>query len=270
MRTSLGLALVSFVLYNPLAAFAQEPPYFVTYSDHLEDRGDLEIGLATTAGDPRGGRAMYAAPWLEVEYGVRNWWTTELYVEGVVSRQDGSGFSGWRLENRFRLFQREHLVNPLLYVEYESINEASRIQKEVVGTGPLDFAPISDLRQQRSHEIEGKLVLSSDVRGWNISENAIIEKNLSRVEGIEYGYAVAASHALGAKLNVGVEAFGGLGSSIERSLDETRHFVAPVLGWRVTDRTTLKASVGVGLSQPSDRYLFRIGWTYELRDADGK
>ena len=62
----------------------------------------------------------------------------------------------------------------------------------------------------------------------------------------------------------GVEAYGGLGSSRDRTLAETRHFVAPVLRWHVTERSTVKASVALGMSDASDRYLLRVGYMYEL------
>jgi len=111
---------------------AQEGAYFVTYNHYLEEQGSLEVALATTTGLPRAGRPSYTAPWLELEYGLTGWWTTELYLEGVTTRTNGSGFTGWRWENRFRPLKGEHWVNPVLYVEYEGINEATRIQKEVV------------------------------------------------------------------------------------------------------------------------------------------
>ena len=71
-------------------AAAQERPYFVTYDHYLEESRNLEIGLSTTSGLPRNGSSPYHAPWLEVEYGVKGWWTTELYLESVATRRDGS------------------------------------------------------------------------------------------------------------------------------------------------------------------------------------
>jgi len=62
----------------------------------------------------------------------------------------------------------------------------------------------------------------------------------------------------------GVEAYGGLGTSLERSLSDTRHFTAPVVEWHLTARSTLKASTAFGLTDASDRYLVRVGWAYEV------
>src|SRR5436190_3242485 len=160
-------------------ARGQESPYFVTYDHHLEEPGNLEIETSSTMGAPRHGPSFYFAPYTELEYGVTGRWTSELYLEGQWTAGDSALFTGWRFENRFRPLAREHRINPVLYFEYEDINEASRIQKEIVGSGRVPFEPIVELRQEHAHELEGKLILSSTVRGWNVSENVIVEKNLS-------------------------------------------------------------------------------------------
>ena len=272
-RLSLCLVLA---LASTASAYAQERAYFVTYDHYLEEPGNLEIALAATAGVPRGNHRAYWAPWLELEYGITGWWTAELYLEGVTTRGDGSGFTGWRWENRFRPLKGEHRVNPVFYVEYESINEASRIQKEIVGSGSQPFEPIADLRQAHFDELEGKLILSSSLASWNLAENMIVEKNLSEDEGFEFGYSVGVSRSLGGLASgtacrfcrenfvAGVEVYGGLGTSLERRLSDTRHFIAPVIAWHLTDRSTLKASTAFGLTDASDRYLVRVGWAYEL------
>jgi hypothetical protein len=257
-------------------ASAQERAYFSTYDHYLEEAGNLEVAVAMTTGGPKHGESAYIAPWLELEYGVTGWWTSELYIEGVATTRLGSGFTGWRLENRFRPLKTEHALNPVLYVEYERINEASRIQKEIVGKGAIKYEPIAELREHAAHELEAKLILSSSVRGWNISENATFEKNLSEAEGIEFGYSAGVSRSLaslasGAACRVcrenfvlGAEAYGGLGSSVETGLAETRHYVGPVMAWHLNERTTFKASPVFGLTEASDRYLLRFGIAYEF------
>jgi hypothetical protein len=257
-------------------ASAQERAYFVTYDHYLEEPGNLEIAIATTTGVPRRDQRTYMAPWVEIEYGVTGWWTAELYIEGVTTRGDGNAFTGWRIENRFRPLKSEHRVNPVFYVEYEHINEASRIQKEILGAGGIHFEPIDELRGERARELEAKLILSSAVRGWNVSENVIIEKNLSASEGVEFGYAVGLSRSLGTlargtscrfcaeNFTVGTELYGGLGSSEAFERSQQRHYLAPVVNWRVGARTALKASLGLGLTDASDRYLVRLGVAYEL------
>src|SRR2546425_9169338 len=150
---------IVFTLSRIAVASGQERAYFVTYDHYLEERGNLEIAVASTTGIPKNDHGVYTAPWLELEVGITGWWTAELYVEGVTTRATGNGFTGWRLENRFRLLRSEHRITPVLYVEYENINEASRIQKEIVGSGPLPFEPIDDLIEEHAHELETKLIL---------------------------------------------------------------------------------------------------------------
>jgi hypothetical protein len=284
MRSFSALICLTGVLsaFTPTSAIAQERAYFVTYDHYLEEPGSLEIALANTTGLPKNNHAVYNAPWLELGYGFTGWWTGELYVEGVTTGGDGNGFTGWRWENRFRPLRGEHRVNPVLYVEYESINDASRIQKEIVGSGGIAYEPIRELRGHPAHELEAKLILSSVVGAWNVSENIIFEKNLSADEGVEFGYSVGVSRPVGALASgatchfcaenfvVGVEGYGGLGSTVALARDQQRHYVAPVLGWHVTGRSTLKASIGVGLTETSDRYLVRVGWSYELPIRGGK
>src|SRR5437899_9159987 len=172
------------------AAQAQEAPYFVTYDHHMEEPGNLEIATSSTMGVPRAGQRFYFAPYVELEYGVTGRWTSELYLEGQSTSGDSAVFTGWRLENRFRPLAREHRINPILYIEYEGINEATRIQKEVVGNAPGFDEPNSELTQTHAHELETKLILSSTVRDWNFAENFIVEKNLSAAEGFEFDYAL--------------------------------------------------------------------------------
>jgi hypothetical protein len=159
-----------------LAASAQERPYFVTYDHHLEEPGNLEIAAASTVRVPREGQRAYIAPWVEIEYGVTGRWTTEIYLEGISTQDDSTISTGWRLENRFRPLKREHWINPVLYFEYESINEASGIAKEIVGNAEISDESNAELRRVHAHELETKLILSSTVHDWNISENFIVER----------------------------------------------------------------------------------------------
>ena len=259
-----------------LPAAAQDTPYFVTYSHHMEEPGNLELGVSNTAGLPKTGRA-YAAPLLEVEYGVKTWWTSELYLEGQSRLSDSTVFTGWRLENRFKPLQREHRINPVLYFEFENINEASRIQKEVVGHAEPFDEPNAELRRERAREIEAKLILSSNVRDWNISENFIVEKNLTEDEGFEFGYALGVSRPLARLASgencrlcrenfvAGLELYGGLGSTERFGFAHTAQYIAPSISWQLGDNATFRVSPAFGLTSGADRFLLRVGYSYEVR-----
>lgn len=243
----------------------------------MEEPGNLDLELSTTNGIPRSGQQAYIAPYMEFEYGVTARWTSEIYLEGQSTVGDSTVFTGWRWENRYKLLAREHRINPVLYLEYENVNEASRIQKEIEGGGPDFESPNSVLNGPRSHELEGKLILSSNYHDWNIAENFTLAKNFSESEGIEFGYALGLSRPLSSlasarecrfcreNFSVGAEVYGGLGSTLDFGPQGAAHYFAPVLSWTVSDNSTLRISPGVGLTHEASPVLIRFGYTYEVR-----
>ena len=278
------LCLPFLLVAGALHAEAQEAPYFVTYDHHLEEPGNLEIAVSSTmgiprksSGDPSKDQKFYFAPFSEIEYGVTGRWTTELYLEGQHTAGDSAVFTGWRWENRFRPLKREHWINPILYIEYESLNEATRIQKEIVGNAPSFDVPNSELQKAKAHEIETKLILSSNVHDWNLAGNFIVEKNLSHNEGFEFGYSAGVSRSLASlasgnrcrfcreNFTAGVEIYGGLGTTNGFGLHDTVHYLAPVLAWQVNDNSTLRFSPALGLNHQSNLVLLRFGYSYEVR-----
>lgn len=255
------------------AAGAQET-YFVTYSHQLEEPGNLEIETKTLTGSPKGGNG-FAATAIELEYGVKGWWTTELYLDGQSTSGQSTVFTGWRWENRFRPLMREHWINPVLYMEFEDINGADKTLLEVEGHDTReDFLGRND-RSERSREAELKLILSSNFKGWNASENLIFTKNLSN-EPWEFGYAVgvsrplklaASSHACTIcreNFAAGAEMYGGLGDRYTPGLHDTSHYVAPVLAWDMPNGPTFKLSPSFGLNDNSNGFLMRFGVSYEF------
>jgi len=274
---SISVALAIFAAALGHTAYAQESPFFVTYTHHMEEPGNLEVETSVTAGIPRAGQRFYAAPYMELEYGVTSLWTSELYLEGDSAWGDSTVFTGWRIENRYKPLKREHWINPVLYFEYENVNEASRIHKEIEGGGPDLVSSHRELTTEHAHELETKLILSSDYRDWNISENFIATKNLSESEGVEFGYAFGVTRPLtrlasGANCRLcrenfiaGVEMYGGLGSTLGFTPRGSAHYVAPVVSWAITDNSTLRFSTGFGLTDQSNPVLFRFGYSYELQ-----
>lgn len=260
---------------------AQEVPYFVTYDHHLEEPGNLVLETFATTGIPSGrepGQHFYVAPYMEMEYGLMNRLTTAVYWEGQGTAGDSALFTGWRFETRFRPSLNEYKINPVIYLEYENVNDASRINKEVVAEGADVDEPNSALRTVKNHELEAKLILSSDVRKWNFSENFIVDKNLSRGEGFEFGYALGVSRSLARRdlgkycrfcsqsFVVGAELYGGLGSSLEPQfgLRDTAMYLAPGLSWQVSPNACLRASTAIGVAHETNAALLRIGYSYDI------
>src|SRR5450432_285801 len=274
------ISYAAFIILLFLAArsFAQESPFFVTYNHHMEEPGNLDIEISTTNDISKSGQRFYFSPYTEFEYGMTAQWTTEFYLESQSTWNDSTVFTGWRLENRYKPLKREHWINPVLYLEYENLNEASRIQKEEEGEAPDVSSPNALLTPELDHELESKLILSSDYHDWNIAENFIVAKNFSQSEGVEFGYSFGASRPLATlasgadcrfcreNFTVGAEMYGGLGSTLGFGLHDTAHYIAPVFSWAISDNSTLRFSPGFGLTQESNPVLFRFGYTYEVQN----
>src|SRR4029079_14555604 len=85
-------------------------PYFVTYDHYLEEKDALEVRADSVLGKDDAINTFWGHL-TEFEYGATKWWTTELYLDWQHTRNEGSVFTGFRLENRFRPWLEEHWVN---------------------------------------------------------------------------------------------------------------------------------------------------------------
>jgi hypothetical protein len=258
------------------AAAAQERPYFINYSRHLEEPDSLEISLNPVFATQRGG-GDFLGGWLELEYGVKGWWTTELYLDAQGTRRDSAVLTGWRWENRVRPLLHEHWINPVLYLEYEDIDGADKTMLEVVGHDvESDHAPPNrELRREHKRELEAKLILGSSLADWDLSENFIAEKNLAGAPW-EFGYAVGFSRPLALparpepcsfcpeNFTAGVEMYGSLGDATGFGLKDTSHYLAALVAWNLPGGTTLRLSPAWGLNRSSHRFLLRFGVSYEI------
>jgi hypothetical protein len=254
--------------------------YFITYSQELEEPGNLEIAVQSVAGSPKGGTPFVATA-LELEYGVKTWWTTELYLDGQTTAGESTVFTGFRLENRIRPLLREHRINPVLYLEFEDINGADKTLLEVVGHDTrADFLTRND-RREKKREAELKLILSSNFKGWNVSENLIGEKNLAH-RPWKFGYAVGASRALALAASAkscrlrrenfawGAELYGSFGECHSLGLADTSHYLGPVVTWNIPRGPTLRLSPNFGLNRNSNGFLFRFMLSYEIEQFFSK
>jgi hypothetical protein len=271
------LATLACAMCVSAAAHAQEPPYFVTYSDALEEPGNLEIEFKGLTASPHDAGRFFT-PTLELEYGATAWWTTEAYLEGQKTAKDSAVFTGFRWENRFRVLPEEHWINPVLYVEYEDTNGADKSILEVVGNDAADDLQETNAegRREIAREMEGKLILSSYAKGWNFSENMIAGKNLTS-EPWEFGYALGASRPLSLTAQAqecvfcrqnfaaGAEIYGGMGTAHSFGLRHTSHYAGPVMNLSLPRETTIGFSPQFGLNSNSVGVLWRFNVSYEIQ-----
>ncbi|HZD94593.1 MAG TPA: hypothetical protein VE133_10090, partial [Candidatus Sulfotelmatobacter sp.] len=122
---------------------------------------------------------------------------------------------------------------------------------------------------------ELKLILGSNVKGWNFAENFIAEKNIAG-EPWEFGYAVAVSrplslaasarecHLCRENITVGAELYGGLGDRYSFGLQDTSHYLAPTMAFHLPNGPTLSVSPAAGLNSNSHGFLLRFGVAYEI------
>lgn len=119
-------------------------------------------------------------------------------------------------------------------------------------------------RREKQREIEGKLFLTGNFRGWNVSENFILEKNLQSGP-LDFGYATKAEECVWCPENfrVRVEVYAGLRTAGAFGLADTSHYAAPVVSWELSSGVTLRVSPGFGLTAASAPFLLRFGVAYE-------
>jgi hypothetical protein len=275
VRMCCATVLLVLILAHIHVCEAGERPYFVTYDQTMEEPGNLEIEGKGLTASPDNGNAFLSGV-TEFEYGAKGWWTTEFYLDGQTTQNEGTLFTGFRWENRFRLLMKEHKINPVFYVEYENVNGADKSLLEVVGFDSQydGLVPNKEASREWAHEIETRLILSSNANGWNISENFIAEKNLAG-NPWEFGYAVAASRPFSLlasadecvwcreNFQAGIEFFGGLGTADKFTLHGTSQYVAPTLSWQIHN-AVIKISPTIGMTSASYPFMLRFGVSYEV------
>jgi hypothetical protein len=273
-RFSLMFLLSSLFVSSLLA---QEPPYFVTYSDAMEEPGNLEISYKGIFAAPNNTNSFNSAT-LELEYGLKAWWTTEVYLSGQSTQSDSTVFTGFRWENRFRPLMRNYFINPVLYVEFEDINGADRSLLELVDHDSVaDLYPTNEQgRAEKEQALELKLILSSNTHGWNISENFIAEKPLNYSNPWEFGYAFGVSRPLTLKAGskscvlcrenfaAGLELYGGLGTTQSFGFKQTSQYLGPNVQFNIPKGPSIGFEPGFGLNADSVGILWRFKASYEL------
>jgi hypothetical protein len=281
----LCLPVLGIILSLGLSARAQEKPYFVTYSTDLEEPGNLEIALKGLTASPKDANA-FVSPTIELEYGATAWWTTEVYGQGQATENDSTVFTGFRWENRFKPLPREYWINPVIYVEYEHVSDADKSILEVTGHAGIGSFQVNNGQSHGiiENSLESKLILSSNFKGWNVSENFIAEKNLSN-EPWEFGYALGAARPIKLlasprkcwlclqNFDAGAELYGGLGDRYSFGLKQTSQYAGPTVDFRSPSGVTYSFAPQFGLNDNSLGVLWRFKISYEvqqLRDLFGK
>ncbi len=234
---------------------------FVLYNHHTAKTGEVEVMLMNDFGDnPDGSR--YNAQMLEVEWGITDKLTTEFMAEGY----GGSGnynSTGFRWENRYRFFDYGTLLNPVLYIEYESLSADTKYIMEMSGR---EDARGANKKRPRERVLETRLILGEDISdALNVSFNWLNESDLDT--GITaFGYAAGLNYTPRENVTLGLELFGGLGDSdkgITTNSALTQHYLAPNIVFEVYEHIKVKLGGAIGLTNVSQD-IVRFAISYEL------
>ena len=172
--------------------------YFVAYNHHI-DKGEVELMVMNDYTNPAvfrredDGQRGYFSQMIELEYGVTEQWATEFMIESFAEPGTGqSRFTGFRWENRYRLFRREVPLNPMVYVEYEDLDPLTRYKMETSGWIRPPYRE-TGAKPDRERILETRIVLSQDIGRLNLAFNWINETDLN--SGVtDFGYAMGARY----------------------------------------------------------------------------
>ena len=270
-------------------ALAGNEANFVLYDHHTDEKGETEINVFSDFSNAVSGDPSYAAQLLEIEHSITDRWTTALYLEGDAIKGEDYDFAGWRVENRYRLFEYGAFLNPVLYVEYENLKRDHEYLLEVTGRTDTPEGP-----QATKHEVESKLILGQDLTNkLDVAFNWINETNLDTGRW-EFGYALGLNYALYGEANqeaeehgenervkqsehspswtvnemkIGAELYGGLGdSTLGLSLDPhvTQQYAGLNLRTEFSNGLEIMVGGAAGLTEESERGLLRLMLGYEF------
>ncbi|MDP2689653.1 MAG: hypothetical protein Q8P48_06040 [Deltaproteobacteria bacterium] len=273
------LLAIAVIVAVPSAAYSGNGANFVLYNHHTAEAGEKEIMFMNDfAQEPDGTR--YEAQMIEFELGITDRWTTEFMIEGQnTSGRGGYHFTGFRWENRYRLFEYGTFLNPVLYMEYESLGEDTKYLMEVSGR---EDAEEKEKSRPRERVFETRLILGQDItKRLDVAFNWINESDLDT--GVTaFGYAaglnytlsgrpdgvghVEAEHGFHPDVRFGVELYGGLGDSdkgITADADITPHYLGVNAMLHITEKAMVKLGGAIGLTNVSQD-LVRLALGYEF------
>ena len=268
------------------AARAGNGGYFAVYNHHIE-KGEKEIMLMSDYTSPskanrEEGQKNYFSQMLELEWAPTDKFATELMLEGFAEPGGVKRFTGFRWENRYRIFKDDVPLNPMLYTEYEHLSHLTRFKMEVSGWVHPPYKEKEETGPEKDERImETRLVLSEDFGGTNVAFNWLNETDLRNTK-TDFGYLFGVMHKLGKGGHeqhgasheghsgggfrlaaVGVELWGALGDSRKLDLAPSRqqHYLSPVAMFHLGDDIMFHVSPTIGLSKVSDNLLrFAVGF----------
>jgi hypothetical protein len=294
------LVIAALTLAPSGRAWAGNEANFVLYTHHTEEKGEVEFEYMMDFSTDVKGEPPYMANMLEFDYGVTNWWTLEFMAEGQQTEGQDYVNTGWRLENRFRLFPYGTFLNPVIYTEYESLKPETKFLMEVSGRtdapespGPEKDERIGETRLILGEDISDRLdaafnwINETDTRTGDTAFGYVFGLNytiyggmgMSGMPGMTMGNERSSSHGehegsaspsrlfAVSHVMLGLEMFGGLGdTNLGLTLDPnvTAHYASANLMMQFENGLHLMVGLAEGLTEVSQDRLIRTMVKYEF------
>ena len=237
MTLSRSVLLAALALALAPAARADRRSFTRAYEYATQPEGNLEIEIWNDLTIPKESFAgTVAQPKFEIEVGITDHWDLALYHAFESQIEEGRStfrFDAWKLETRYRLFEKGELpVDLMLYLELER---------------PADFrAPA---------EVEEKLIIGKDLGRLGLIVNLVAEQKLGTDarSGHRFEVDAGARWEFMPALRVGVEYFVTLTSAPGADLG-VRHYLGPSISV-ANAKVWLQAGAGVGLGDNSEVFV---------------
>ena len=202
------------------------------YMTQPKDNLELEIWNDVAAPKDGGFDAASTVHRIELEYGLTDHWDLALYHVFAQSPGESFKFDSWRVETRYRLFEKNVLpVDVVLYFEVER---------------PATFT--------EPWEIEEKLILEKDFGRFALVGNIVAEQKPGHAnQGYAWEFDLGARYELVPQLRVGAE-FWTLRETAN-GVTEAQYFLGPSVSW-ATSKFWLQLGAGFGLGDESSGATF--------------
>jgi hypothetical protein len=229
MRITIALStLLAAALLAPEAR-ADRRTLIRAYEYMTQPEGNLELEIWNDVDAPTAGgfdQAVLTSR-VELEYGITDHWDFALYHVFEQAPGESFKFDSWRLESRYRLFEKNVLpVDIILYLEAER---------------PADFA--------EPWELEEKLILEKDFGRFALVANLVLEQMLFHAnEGHLWEIDAGARYEVVPQLRLGAEFW----TIQETALGVTAgsYYLGPSVSW-ATSKLWLQLGAGFGVGDSS-------------------
>ncbi|MCC6483611.1 MAG: hypothetical protein IT209_02090 [Armatimonadetes bacterium] len=194
------LAASGLLFFAASPGFCHQRPFIHTYESWTSSKGSWSISVHTdfAINSRRGGRDFRNQ--IELGNGTTERWANAVYLVSQKDYSKNLKFDAVRFKSIYRLARHNRLaLDPALYLGYKLKADS-----------------------EKADEMEGRLVLSKDVRRNHYAYNIIVEKRLASGQSYRHGYALGWARDTN---------FGALGVEVYGSYSDRTHQIAPVVAF---------------------------------------